>query len=384
MYIAFYLCASYEELFLEYLKYRFGQNLYKKVLYSRSGLILLELEKDSKIIDIIKSKEYDGFIFPYMTFIDLKVLSIPKNKNFDYDPYYKFEKSTLLCDLCNEFLLFIKGKKLDENIFFLFLKINNLEINNLNNNKNKKVSLRLKKFEILIKEFLKKKISRVVKKFVSDFNQLEYNDFYDFRRERVCFLSILSEDRCFYSFYCFYNGQKRMIFDNKSPSRSYLKLEEAFKIFCKKPGTYNIVFDLGASPGGWTYSCFKKGAIVYSIDNGELRSNILRDEIKKGNIFHIKNDAFKFVPDSKDYNYKLSWFLCDIIEKPEKIAKLAMKWITNRWAYFYIINFKIGFSNFENLFLELKKLEFEKNFSEYRFIHLFSDREEITFLGILK
>jgi len=94
----------------------------------------------------------------------------------------------------------------------------------------------------------------------------------------------------------FYFGQKRMKFDKNSPSRSFLKIEEAFKLFCLEPKEFDIVFDLGASPGGWSYASVKRGAIVYSIDNGNLKGSYLKEKIKMKNIFHIKKDAFKFNP----------------------------------------------------------------------------------------
>ncbi len=60
----------------------------------------------------------------------------------------------------------------------------------------------------------------------------------------------------------------------RRPSRSTLKLEEAFHVFIPADewderlanGMYAV--DLGACPGGWTYQLVKRNMWVSSVDNG--------------------------------------------------------------------------------------------------------------------
>ena len=47
-----------------------------------------------------------------------------------------------------------------------------------------------------------------------------------------------------------------------APSRSYLKIEEAYGILGREPAQGETVADLGAAPGGWSFSAAKRGAKV--------------------------------------------------------------------------------------------------------------------------
>ena len=54
-------------------------------------------------------------------------------------------------------------------------------------------------------------------------------------------------------------GQRRMADDDAAPSRSYLKVEEAYIALGREPAADETVVDLGAAPGGWSYSAAKRG-----------------------------------------------------------------------------------------------------------------------------
>lgn len=381
MLLGFILCPSYEEKFINYLKGYLNFKI-NNIVLSQDGFLLLDIkinDIESNNDKITFEKLINNSIFPYLVFYNFKEINI---NEINIDNLAK----NFLNIICLEFLSFIKNKVIDENIFFNVYK----------HNKNNKIVID-KNFNFLLKESLKKKVSKVTKYFVTDFNLLQFNNFNDYKKERISLFVLFYENKLFYSFNLFYNGQKRMKFEKEAPSRSFLKIEEAFKILCEQPSEYSIVFDLGASPGGWSYSCLKKGATIYAIDNGKLKGKYLQDKIRNYELFHIKYDGFKFNPEKNNLNIKLnknilisntknklSWFLCDIVEKPEKIVKLAQKWITNKWAYYYIINFKLGYSDIKNILSEINKLGFLNYFENYRFVHLFSDREEITFLGKIR
>jgi hypothetical protein len=66
-------------------------------------------------------------------------------------------------------------------------------------------------------------------------------------------------------------GAVRMKDDPQAPSRSYLKVEEAFFRMNEWPQPGQRVVDLGAAPGGWTLAFAKRGCHVIAVDNGPLK-----------------------------------------------------------------------------------------------------------------
>src|SRR5205085_3415482 len=98
--------------------------------------------------------------------------------------------------------------------------------------------------------------------------------------------------RAFIAREAFVHGPRRMADDDLAPSRSYLKVEEAYVVLGREPQPGETVCDLGAAPGGWSYSAAKRGAQVIAIDNGPLKGGALDRPL----IEHRREDAFKFSP----------------------------------------------------------------------------------------
>ncbi|MFB0975738.1 MAG: 23S rRNA (cytidine(2498)-2'-O)-methyltransferase RlmM, partial [Tolumonas sp.] len=71
-------------------------------------------------------------------------------------------------------------------------------------------------------------------------------------------------------------GIPRLRFPSDAPSRSTLKLEEAFYTFIPvEDDEYRLcsgltAVDLGASPGGWTFPVGGRGLLVTAVDNGAM------------------------------------------------------------------------------------------------------------------
>lgn len=219
---------------------------------------------------------------------------------------------------------------------------------------------------------LQKKMSRVTK--LSKEGILHHSKFVD-----GFFVHFTDFNQAFVSFRALSQGQQRMQMDPQAPSRSYLKIEEAFRMFGKEPSHQETVIDLGAAPGGWSYSALKRGAIVTALDNGPLKDPVKSHK----NIRHLKVDALK-------YTYEASkpadWLLCDILDKPEVIFKLLKKWMSQRWCRSFIVNIKVGRND---PILLLKKIRDSKNgilpFCKHLHIRqLYHDREEITLMGQTK
>ncbi len=173
-----------------------------------------------------------------------------------------------------------------------------------------------------------------------------------------------------------YNGQRRMADNPDAPSRSFLKVEEAYSILKQRPCESDIVVDLGASPGGWSFSAAANGATVYAVDNGELKGGAKNNP----KIKHLKTDAFGFTPERR-----VDWLFCDMVEEPHHVIQLAEKWIRRKLCRFFIINLKFGHADVISLIRELESKDsiIRENTDLFKTIHLFHDRDEITLTGIV-
>ena len=92
----------------------------------------------------------------------------------------------------------------------------------------------------------------------------------------------------------FYMGIPRLKFPADAPSRSTLKLEEAFHVFIpadewdERLANGMWAVDLGACPGGWTYQLVKRNMWVYSVDNGPMAQSLM----DTGQVTWLREDAF--------------------------------------------------------------------------------------------
>lgn len=179
----------------------------------------------------------------------------------------------------------------------------------------------------------------------------------------------------------FYMGIPRLKFPADAPSRSTLKLEEAFYVFIPypeweerlAPGMHAV--DLGACPGGWTYQLVKRSMMVSAVDNGAMHPKLM----ETGQVKHYREDGFKFEP--KRLN--IYWLVCDMVEKPAKVAELMAKWLINGWCREAIFNLKLPM---KKRYEEVKSnLHYLTEALNQRGIHviiqakqLYHDREEIT------
>jgi 23S rRNA (cytidine2498-2'-O)-methyltransferase len=173
------------------------------------------------------------------------------------------------------------------------------------------------------------------------------------------------------------SGPLRMADDDASPSRSYLKVEEAYGILGAEPQPGETVCDLGAAPGGWSYSAAKRGARVVAVDNGPLKGGALGHPL----IDHRHADAFGFSP-GKDAVY--DWLLSDLLEDPHKVIQSIVRpWLEGGWCRRFVINLKFGRVDPISLLGQLRAPDspFSTRASAVRIVHLYHDREEFTVTG---
>jgi 23S rRNA (cytidine2498-2'-O)-methyltransferase len=173
------------------------------------------------------------------------------------------------------------------------------------------------------------------------------------------------------------NGPRRMADDPQAPSRSYLKVEEAYGLLGREPQPGETVADLGAAPGGWSYSAAKRGARVLAIDNGPLKGGA-RDQPQ---IEHRCADAFRFCPEEGSV---FDWLFSDLLEEPHQVLKqIAEPWLAGRWCRRFVINLKFGRVDPTALLRELREpgSVLSLHASDVRIRHLYHDREEFTVAG---
>ena len=162
-----------------------------------------------------------------------------------------------------------------------------------------------------------------------------------------------------------------------APSRSALKLEEAFLVLLAahereallKPGM--TAADLGAAPGGWTWVLTRQQLRVSSIDNGPLRQHVL----DTGLVTHLREDGFQWHPPRP-----MDWMVCDMVEQPRRVAERMATWFREGWCRHAVFNLKLPMKkrwDETRLCLDLFAQQAGKPLV-VRAKQLYHDREEIT------
>ncbi|NRA59649.1 MAG: 23S rRNA (cytidine(2498)-2'-O)-methyltransferase RlmM [Psychrobium sp.] len=178
----------------------------------------------------------------------------------------------------------------------------------------------------------------------------------------------------------FFMGIARLKFPSDAPSRSTLKLEEAILLFLpkgiieKRMHSGMKAVDLGACPGGWTYQLVRRGLFVKAVDNGPMAQSLM----DTGQVTHLMADGFKYQPERT-----VDWMICDMVEKPMKVADLMGDWLVNQWCRATIFNLKLPMKKrhlevqkcLEHIQARLRKAGMRY---ELQCKHLYHDREEVT------
>jgi len=132
-------------------------------------------------------------------------------------------------------------------------------------------------------------------------------------------------------------GIPRLSMPGRAPSRSTLKLAEAFVAFLGddasrllRPGMRAV--DLGAAPGGWTWQLAQRGLRVTAIDNGALKGPVATDPL----VEHVRADGLAWRP-----RRPVDWMVCDIVQAPSRSAELCARWIADGAARRTIFNLKL-------------------------------------------
>ena len=176
------------------------------------------------------------------------------------------------------------------------------------------------------------------------------------------------------------NGIHRVGMASDAPSRSYLKLAEAFEVFLDKREQAQwlkpkmTAVDLGAAPGGWTWQLVQRGLKVTAVDNGPLKGAAASHPA----IRHLRQDGFKFRPQRP-----VDWLVCDMVEQPQRVAALMTEWFVDGLTTHAIFNLKLPMKKrVAALQAALSAIQsaLNKKGLHYRLEakQLYHDREEVT------
>ena len=175
-------------------------------------------------------------------------------------------------------------------------------------------------------------------------------------------------------------GIVRQSMPAEAPSRSTMKLAEAIEVFMDRSEQTRLLrqgmqaVDLGAAPGGWTWQLVKRGIRVTAVDNGPMKGALINHPL----VQHLKQDGFKYAPSKA-----VDWLVCDMVEKPSKVATLIGEWFAAGWCKHAIFNLKLPMKQrvaaLDSALGGIRKRLDEEGIN-YRMIakQLYHDREEVT------
>jgi 23S rRNA (cytidine2498-2'-O)-methyltransferase len=173
-------------------------------------------------------------------------------------------------------------------------------------------------------------------------------------------------------------GIPRLKFPRSAPSRSTLKLEEAFLVFAGRPDTMlqpgMSAVDLGAAPGGWTWQLVRRHIRTTAVDNGNLDQALL----ESGLVTHLRTDGFRYRPSKP-----VDWLVCDMVEQPARIARLVADWAADGAFLYAVFNLKLPMNKRYEEVRRCRELIEERLAGQgvshrLRFRQLYHDREEVT------
>lgn len=130
-------------------------------------------------------------------------------------------------------------------------------------------------------------------------------------------------------------GIPRLKKPGAAPSRSVLKLEEALHRLVPDawaPHSGGRAVDLGAAPGGWTWLLRRRGLQVIAVDPQRLKGDLSDDP----GVEHHRADAFTYQPPAP-----VDWLVCDMVERPQRVAPLMARWLAEGWTRRTVFNLKL-------------------------------------------
>lgn len=175
-------------------------------------------------------------------------------------------------------------------------------------------------------------------------------------------------------------GIPRLKLSDAAPSRSALKLEEAWKVLLPEGRALDYLgggktgVDLGAAPGGWTWQLVQQGMTVTAVDNGPMDDALMAT----GMVTHVQSDGYLWRP-----KRAVDWMVCDIVDKPRRTATMVSDWFADQLCRYSVFNLKLPMKRRYEEWLVCRELIGERLADapfavRLRARQLYHDREEIT------
>jgi 23S rRNA (cytidine2498-2'-O)-methyltransferase len=168
----------------------------------------------------------------------------------------------------------------------------------------------------------------------------------------------------------FPNGEARFVErPDGPPSRAYLKLWEAFARLRRWPSAGDVCLDLGASPGGWTWTLAELGASVVAVDRAPLDPDVGRHdrvEWREGSAFALDPTAFD----------RVDWLCSDIVAYPTRIHALVERWLYSGRVRNMVVTVKFQGETDHDAARAFGSI------AQGRLFHLWHNRHELTFAAI--
>lgn len=169
-------------------------------------------------------------------------------------------------------------------------------------------------------------------------------------------------------------GNLRMRARAGSPSRSARKLEEALHALGRIPQAGETAVDLGAAPGGWTWTLARRGVSVIAVDALDLA--LPAGKSMQERVVHLKENGLKYEPAEP-----VDWLVCDMIVASTESLKVLKRWFDKGLMKHFVVNLKLPKTAPWAAIKEARALLATQSWPLLKARHLFHDRREITLYG---
>lgn len=122
-------------------------------------------------------------------------------------------------------------------------------------------------------------------------------------------------------------GDSGIVMPAESPSRAWLKLEEAVRFFGLEFTPADIVVELGCAPGGVVLALLGRGVSVIGVDPAKMADVVLASATTNRQaapsdrpwFFHCRKPAA--LAAKRDLGQDVTWFMSDMNQSPEVVLK---------------------------------------------------------------
>lgn len=127
-------------------------------------------------------------------------------------------------------------------------------------------------------------------------------------------------------------GDSGIEMPERSPSRAWLKLEEAVRFFTLPFTSNDVVVEVGCAPGGVVLALLERGVSVIGVDPATMADVVREYETadrhtqitgRKPWFFHCRKPAA--LVGKKDLGRGVTWFMSDMNQSPEVVLKECLR-----------------------------------------------------------